>query len=74
MQTLEWRKPEREDDVRSGVLKGVVCSSVQEARMVEQLSELNAGFRAECDEQDATSGVDSIIDHRTIVDEHHVPV
>ena len=31
--------------------------------MVEQLLELNAGFRAECDEQDATSGVDSMIDH-----------
>ena len=31
--------------------------------MVEQLSEFNAGFRAECDEQDATSGVDSMIDH-----------
>ena len=31
--------------------------------MFEQLSELNAGFRAECDEQDATSGVDSMIDH-----------
>ena len=31
--------------------------------MVEQLSELNAGFRAECDGQDATSGVDSMFDH-----------
>ena len=31
--------------------------------MVEQLSELNAGFRAECEEQDPTSGVDSMIDH-----------
>ena len=62
-QTLESRKPGREDVVRSGVLKGMVCSSVQEARMVEQLSERKAGFRAECDEQDATGGVDSMIDH-----------
>ena len=31
--------------------------------MVQQLSELNARFRAECDEQDTTSGVDSMVDH-----------
>ena len=57
------RKPERDDVVRSGVLKGMVCDSAQEARMVKQLSELNVIFRAACDEQDPTSGVDSMIDH-----------
>ena len=31
--------------------------------MVEQLLEPNASFRVECEEQDATSGVDSMIDH-----------
>ena len=31
--------------------------------MVDQLSELNAVFRAECDEQDATSAVVSMSDH-----------
>ena len=61
--TLESRRPDREDVVRSGVLKGMVCSSAHGARMVEQLSELNAGFRAECGEQDTISGVDSMVDH-----------
>jgi hypothetical protein len=48
---LESRRPAREDVVRSGVMKGMICSSPHEARMVEKLSDLNAGFRAECDEQ-----------------------
>ena len=43
----------------SGQVTSKGCSSVQEARMLE----LNAGFRAECDEQDATNAVDSMIDH-----------
>ena len=48
---LEARKPAREEVVNSGIMKGMVCKSPQEARMIEKLSELNAGFRAECDEQ-----------------------
>ena len=53
-QTLESRKPERDDAVRSGIVKGMICSRPHEARMVEKLSELNADFRAECDEQDVS--------------------
>ena len=36
-------------------MKGMICSIPHEARMVEKLSEFNAGFRAECDEQDVSS-------------------
>ena len=32
-------------------MKGMIRSSPHEARMVEKLSDFNAGFRAECDEQ-----------------------
>jgi len=39
--------------VQSGILKGMVCPSAEEARLIEKLSEGNAGF----------SAIDSIVDH-----------
>ena len=43
-QVFKSRRTAREDVVRSGVMKGMICSSPHEARMVEKLSDLNAGF------------------------------
>ena len=48
---LETRRSTREDVVRSGVMKGMICSSPHEARMVEKLSDLNAGFSESLTEQ-----------------------
>ena len=47
---LESRKPAREEVVKSGIMKGMICKSPQEARMVEKLSDLNAGFSESLDE------------------------
>ena len=43
-QIPESRRTAREDVVKSGIMKGMICSSPHEARMVEILSDLNAGF------------------------------
>ena len=39
--------------VRCGILKGMVCPSAEEARLVERLSDGNAGF----------SSIDTVVDH-----------
>ena len=60
---LEARSGGRDDVVRSGSLKGMVCSSSTEARLVEQLSSQNAGFRVNGTNDDSTETIESMIDH-----------
>ena len=60
---LEARSGGRNDVVRSRSLAGMVCSSPTEARLVEQLSEHNAGFRMDGRENESTEIIESMIDH-----------
>ena len=48
--------------VQSGPLLGMVCANACEARLVERLAELNAGFRDDEPEQPESS-VDSLVSH-----------
>ena len=48
--------------VRSGPLQGMICRNDHEARLVERLGELNAGFRGDDPEQ-AASSIETLVDH-----------
>jgi len=60
---LEARSGGRDDVVRSGSLEGMVCSTSTGARLVEHLSEHNAGFRINGTEDESTETIESMIDH-----------
>ena len=61
-QSLGGRSGGQGDVVRTGALKGMVCAYPSEARLIEELSENNVGFRANDNDCDSKEVTESMID------------